>query len=74
MAKWYRSGAVMTNTSLRNGGRIAGAGTAYDDYSEESGHCPGPGKHSAGAVRMPHDGENPDDLNGPVIIVQPAKK
>lgn len=37
MAKWYRSGAVMSNTSLRNGGRIAGAGTAYDDYSEIAG-------------------------------------
>lgn len=54
--------------------RIAEIRTAYDDYSENSGYWPGPGEHSAGTVRMPHDSENPADLNGPVIIVQPAKK
>lgn len=54
-------------TSLRNGGRIAGMGILYDDYSEESygGYC----NISAGKVRTPYDFMKPKErasLNGPV--------
>lgn len=58
-------------TGLRNGGRRAGAGVAYDDYSEESF---GRGRvREFEPVRFPHDGDNPEDLNGPVIIVQKGR-
>jgi len=39
-----------------------------DDYSEESGN---PDYYKWGC-RMPHDGVDPKDLNGPVIIVKEA--
>lgn len=58
-------------TSLRNGGRRAGSGVAYDDYSEESF---GSGRvRDFEPVRFPHDGVNPEDLNGPVIIVKKGR-
>ena len=66
------TGKQFTRTSLRNGGRIAGMGMAYDDYSEESfesGRC-----HEWERVRFSTDGVKPEELNGPVIIVQAAKK
>lgn len=59
------TGNLYRNTSFRNGGRKAGAGVAYDDYSEESmGHELGHWE----PVRFPSDGENPEELNGPVHV------
>ena len=66
-----KSGNMFRNTSLRNGGRKAGFGTAYDDYSEESF---GRGRvHEFEKVRFPHDDRKPEDLNGPVIVVQKGR-
>lgn len=60
------TGNLYRNTSFRNGGRKAGAGVDYDDYSEESmGHSLGDHWEPA---RFPHDGENPEELNGPVLV------
>ena len=62
------------HTGLANSGRAAGAGTLYDRYDDESG-----GRNYGGGcvhVRLPSDSLNPaqrDALNGPVIIIQPAK-
>lgn len=60
-------GTYQIKTSFRNGGRIAGIGILYDDYSEESygGYC----NISAGKVRTPYDFMKPKErasLNGPV--------
>ena len=47
-------------------------GMAYDDYSEESfgsGRC-----LEWERVRFSTDGVKPEELNGPVIIVQAGKK
>ena len=52
-------------TSLRNGGRKAGIGVLYDDYRDES--CGYIGQTGGVRVRLPHDGEKPEELNGPVI-------
>jgi|BioPla2DNA2_1021312.scaffolds.fasta_scaffold05170_6 hypothetical protein len=54
-------------TNLRNGGRIAGIGISYDDYSEES-YRPNydPGKIQVNTIRR-----TPEELvrlNGPVTI------
>ena len=57
-------GNLYTTTSFRHGGRKAGIGILYDDYSEESGN-PCYEKHEM--VRFPHDDIEPEDLNGPVI-------
>lgn len=66
-----KSGNMFRNTSLRNGGRKAGIGTAYDDYSEESF---GSGRAVPfEKVRFPHDDRKPEDLNGPVIVVQKGR-
>lgn len=59
------------NTSLRNGGRKAGMGICYDDYGDES--CGGGICYGSVIVRMPHDGVDPKELNGKVIIVQKGK-
>ena len=59
-----KTGNLYRNTSLRNGGRKAGIGSLYDDYSEDSGECDFE-KHQT--VRFPHDGVKPESLNGPVI-------
>lgn len=66
------TGKMYQNTSLRNGGRKAGIGTAYDDYSEESS---GRGTSDCGSVwvRLPHDNIKPEELNGPVIVVQKGR-
>ena len=58
-------------TDFRHGSRRAGIGIAYDDYSEESGNksC----ELRRPMVRLPNDKKNPEDLNGPVIIVQKGK-
>lgn len=71
MAAYIRRGNQLTNTSLRNGGRIAGTGMAYDDYSEESGNRYG--ETYRPLVRFPHDNIKPEDLNGPCVIVQKGK-
>ena len=66
-----KTGNRYRNTSFRNGGRIAGMGMSYDDYSEESGGC---GYGGTVRVRLPHDNVKPEDLNGPVICVQKGRK
>ena len=60
------------HTGFANTGRAAGAGITYDRYDDESGHRPKP--RDTGQVRFPHDGENTDELNGPVIIYKGEKK
>lgn len=59
-------------SGLRNGCRRAGIGIAYDDYGDESGNKCYEGRRPL--VRFPNDKRNPEDLNGPVIIVQEGKK
>lgn len=71
MARYIKCGNQLSNTRLRNGGRIAGTGMAYDDYSEESGNHYG--ETWRPLVRFPNDNMKPEDLNGPVIIVQKGK-
>lgn len=66
------TGRLYRNTALRNGGRKAGIGTSEDDYGEES--FPRARSPRPELARMPHDGENPEDLNGPVIVVQAGKE
>ena len=60
-----KTGNLYMITSLRNGGRKAGIGTLYDDYGDES--CGYIGRTGGVRVRLPHDGEKPEELNGPVI-------
>ena len=64
-------GRLYTITGLNGGIRRAGMGIEMDDYSEESGN---PERYDHTLVRMPHDGIDPESLNGPVIIIQEAKK
>jgi hypothetical protein len=59
-------------TSFRNSGRRAGIGIVSDDYSEESGNKRQELRRPL--VRLPHDGCDPENLNGPVIIVQEGRK
>ncbi len=66
-----KSGRMYTTSSLQGGSRRAGSGVEMDDYSEESG---GKDYHDYRPVRMPHDGVDPETLNGPVIVIQEAKK
>ena len=58
-------------TRFANKGRYAGAGVTYDDYSEESGN-----RHyyKSGYPRFATDGCKPEELNGPVIVVQEGRK
>ena len=66
------AGRMYQRTALHNGGRKAGAGVQEADYSEESG--PGNEDHrDRERVRLPHDGDKPESLNGPVIIVQAGR-
>ena len=64
------TGKLYRNTSLRNGGRCAGEGSLYDDYSETSG-CQDYEKVEK--VRFPNDHIKPEDFNGPVICIKKAK-
>ena len=67
------AGKLYTISSFRNGGRRAGDGMLHGDYSEDSmGGC----VVSEGSVKvnLPHDGVPPEDLNGPVRIIQPKKQ
>lgn len=66
------AGKQYMRTSFRNGGRKAGMGMRYDDYSEESGNTYGEKRRPS--VRFPLDNINPQDLNGEVIIVQKGRK
>lgn len=66
------AGRQFMYTKFRNGGRRAGIGTAYDNYSEESGNKQYEKRRPL--VRLPHDGYKPEDLNGPVIIVQEGRR
>ncbi len=59
-------------TRFRNGGRKAGMGMNYDDYSENSGNHYG--ERQRPLVRFPLDGVKPEELNGEVIIVQKGRK
>lgn len=64
---YYRMTSFVTQ-----GGRRAGCGMYYDDYSEESGKrhvC-----HRIDRVRFPSDKIEPEDLNGECIIVQAGNK
>ena len=67
-----KAGKQFLITKFRNGGRRAGAGVAYDDYSEESGNKDYEGTRPS--VRFSTDGCDPKSLNGPVIIVQKGRK
>ena len=60
-----KTGNLYRTTSLRNGGRKAGIGVLYDDYGDES--CGYILETGVFCVRLPHDGEKPEELNGPVI-------
>lgn len=56
--------------STLNGGRYAGMGISYDDYGDES---MGPQEKQflyGYEVKMPNDGVDPEELDGPVEIVQ----
>lgn len=66
-----KTGRQYMTTSFRNGGRRAGIGALYDDYSEESG---GKDYGKPTWVRFPHDNVDPEDLNGPVICYKEGKK
>lgn len=65
------TGKLYRNTSFRNGGRSAGEGVLYDDYSETSGNRDYE-KH--GEVRFPNDHIKPEDLNGPVICYKRGER
>lgn len=59
------TGNLYQKTSFRNGGRVAGMGIVYDDYSETSY---GPKYYDNPYVHLPNDHVKPEDLNGPVIV------
>lgn len=67
------AGRAYVNTGFAHGGRRAGHGMNEDDYSETSfgGRARA---RDRGLVRFPNDDCDPEDLNGPVIIVQAGKK
>lgn len=65
------TGRLYRKTALRNGDRRAGIGVNEDDYGDES--FPRAKERIRGPARMPHDGEKPEDLNGPVIVIQAGK-
>lgn len=62
------TGNLYQQTSLRNGGRRAGIGILYDDYSDESfGGGNYDERYLGIQVRFPNDNVKPEELNGPVI-------
>ena len=67
-----KTGNLYMTTGFRNGGRKAGIGTLYDDYGDES--CGYIGQTGGVRVRLPHDGEKPEELNGPVITYKCGTK
>lgn len=66
------TGRLYRNTALRNGGRKAGTGTSEDDYGDES--FPRARSPRPELARMPSDNVKPEELNGPVIVVQAGKE
>lgn len=66
------TGRLYRKTALRNGDRRAGIGAAEDDYGDES--FPRARSPRPELARMPSDNVKPEDLNGPVIIVQAGKE
>lgn len=66
------TGRLYRKTALRNGDRRAGIGVAEDDYGDES--FPRAKSTRPELARMPSDNVNPEDLNGPVIVVQAGKE
>lgn len=62
------------NTAFRNGGRKAGMGILYDDYSEESSGYGRYDRHRHEKIRFPHDDIKPEELNGPVICYKADSK
>ena len=67
------TGNLYRGTSFRDCGRKAGDGIVEDDYGDES-FPPKRNYYEWMPVRMPSDGMNPEDLNGPVIVVQAGKE
>lgn len=65
------TGKMYLKTSLNNGGRRAGDGILYDDYSESSY---GPKYCEYTRVRLPNDNIKPEELNGPVICYKEERK
>ena len=61
------TGRLYTTTSFMHGGRRAGMGMLHDDYGDESGNC---NYEKRSPVRFPHDDVDPEEMNGPVIIVK----
>ena len=79
MSKSFSSlGNMHTTTSFAaQGGRKAGFGMLYDDYSEDSGYSGYRSRrHDSffNPVKFPNDGVKPEDLNGECIIVQAGRK
>lgn len=66
------TGRLYRKTALRNGDRRAGIGAAEDDYGEES--FPRARSPRPELARMPSDNVKPEELNGPVIVVQAGKE
>lgn len=65
-------GNLYTTTSFRHGSRRAGMGMLYDNYDDESS---GRGEvQERPLVRFPNDGVDPEELNGPVIIIQKGRE
>lgn len=60
----------MLHTTLANSGRAAGMGMCEDNYSEDSY---GPSCHDRGPMRLPHDGVDPAELNGPVRVYRETR-
>lgn len=71
MKRGERTGNLYRRTSLY-GGHVAGDGILCDDYREQSGgrDCD-PGTVW---VRLPHDGVNPEELNGPVVCYKAGER
>lgn len=65
------AGRMHTTTSFRHGSRKAGMGMLYDNYDDES---TGRGEViERPLVKFPNDGVDPEELNGPVIIIQKGR-
>lgn len=66
-----RTGNLYRYTGFRNGGRKAGIGILYDDYSEDSEDH---GCYGGVKVRFPRDNIKPEELNGPVICYKAGER
>lgn len=61
-------------SNLANKGRYAGHGSIEDDYSEDSGGKRVEIDEFRPLVRFVTDKQDPNSLNGPVIVVQEGRK